>query len=189
MALFGKPLKKNVSSTDANARSAKRSAPSAPIDARQKRPLDASTGGITITGFGVIDWLPTRREIEVREGHGGMCAVLENAVLLYAGGHADEAKEMLARGVIEDPDAQRSQLTWLALFDLLQRTADRAAFEQLALLYVVRFECSAPAWDERVRPASGPRPSTGGYIAVSGKLTAANGAQFESLRRAMLRKH
>src|SRR4051812_28992221 len=104
MALFGKPLKKIVSlAPDASARSAKRKL-SGSIADREKLRHEPSTGGITITGFGVIDWLPTRREIEVTQGHGGMGAVLENAVLLYAGGHTEEARELLARGVMEDAE-------------------------------------------------------------------------------------
>jgi hypothetical protein len=149
---------------------------------------ESSIGGITITGFGVVDWSPTRRQIEVTQGQAGMCAVLENAVLLYASGHADQALPLLARGVQEDEETKRSPLAWLALFDLLQRAGNRAAFEQLALLYVVRFERSAPSWDERARPPAVQRAATaGGYIAITGKLTAASGTHFEALKRAIVR--
>jgi ABC-type transporter Mla MlaB component len=192
MALFSKPLsKKNApSSADANARSGKRGAvPGAGSDAEARKRLpESSIGGITITGFGVVDWSPTRRQIEVTQGQAGMCAVLENAVLLYASGHADQALPLLARGVQEDEETKRSPLAWLALFDLLQRAGNRAAFEQLALLYVVRFERSAPSWDERSKPPAVQRAATaGGYIAITGKLTAASGAHFESLKRAIVR--
>ena len=67
----------------------------------------------------------------------------------------------------DDEETRRSQLSWLDLFDLLQRAGDRAAFEQLALSYVVRFERSAPAWDERVRPTVGARATSGGYVALT----------------------
>lgn len=192
MALFSKPLSKKLgpSTADANPRTGKEASPvsgSAESAGPRKRLTESSTGGITITGFGVIDWTPTRRKIEVTQGHAGMCAVLENAVLLYASGHAEQALALLARGVQDDEDTKRSPLAWLALFDLLQRAGNHAAFEQLALLYVVRFERSAPAWDERVRPPAGPHASAGGYIAVTGKLTAASGAHFTSLKRAIVR--
>src|SRR5262249_5641525 len=144
-------------------------------------------GGITITGFGAIDWSPTRRKIEVTQGHAGMCAVLENAVLLYASGHAEQARTLLAKGVHDDEEARRSALSWLALFDLLQRAGDHSAFEKLALLYVVQFERSAPVWDARAPTNPEPRPSSGGYITVTGKLTAASRVQFDALKRAMVR--
>ena len=65
-------------------------------------------------------------------------------------------------GVVDDDDAKVSPLAWLALFDLLQRADDRAAFDQLALQYVVAFERSAPAWEEggtRARPGAKPAAS------------------------------
>src|SRR5258706_15807548 len=67
------------------------------------RPAGLSAGGITITGFGLAEASPTRRVIEVSHGNSGMCAVLENAVLLYASGHAGEARTLLADGIDNDP--------------------------------------------------------------------------------------
>jgi len=149
------------------------------------RPGKAASGGITITGFGLVEPSPTRRVIEVTHGNAGMCAVLENAVLLFASGHPEPARALLAEGVARDAEARASPLAWLALFDLIQRAGDRGAFDQLALEYVVQFERSAPAWDDRVRPASGQRAAPGGYVSVTGKLTAASAGQLESLRRAV----
>ena len=77
-----------------------------------------------------------------------MCAVLENAALLYASGQSKPARELLEQGVQTDQEASSSPLAWLALFDLQQRAGDRAAFDKLALLYVVQFERSPPAWEE-----------------------------------------
>jgi anti-anti-sigma regulatory factor len=161
----------------------------APLDPRAKGAEAAhnkTAGGITITGFGLVEPSPTRRIIEVTHGNAGMCAVLENAVLLFASGHADAARTLLADGIESDDEAKESPLAWLSLFDLLQRAGDRQAFEQLALKYVVQFERSAPTWDDRVRPAAaGARPSGGGYVSVTGKLTAATSAQLEPLRNAI----
>jgi anti-anti-sigma regulatory factor len=185
MALFSKPAPKQ-GGLGAD-RAGKRNAPgdADPADLR-KSPLTGPT--VTITGFGLVDWLPTRRKIEVTQGQPGLCPVLENAVLLYASGHGDQALALLSRGVHDDEETQQSQLAWLALFDLLQRAGDRAAFEQLALSYVVRFEHSAPAWDETVRPTVGPRATSSGYIALTGKLSVASSTQLEALRRAITRK-
>lgn len=153
------------------------------------RPAGPSAGGITITGFGLAEASPTRRVIEVSHGNSGMCAVLENAVLLFASGHTGEARTLLADGIENDSETQLLPLAWLALFDLHQRSADRAAFEQLALSYVVRFERSAPTWNDRVRAttATPARAPVGGFINVIGKLSAASATQLEALKRAIER--
>ncbi len=195
MALFPKlPVKKpGQSRPDANARAPGKGANGGGADHRERRGLSETswrptkpvTGGITITGFGLVEPSPTRRVIEVTHGNAGMCAVLENAVLLFASGHAEPARALLADGIETDKDTRGSPLAWLALFDLMQRAADRNAFEQLALQYVVQFERSAPTWDDRVRPTTGPRPAPGGYVSVTGKLTAASAAQLDALRGAI----
>jgi anti-anti-sigma regulatory factor len=190
MALFPKlPARKHAASKpDANSHRDANPGSGAPAagggGAGGYRPAKPS-GGITITGFGLVEASPTRRVIEVTHGNAGMCAVLENAVLLYASGHADAARALLAEGVESDPEAQVSPLAWLALFDLLQRAGDRAGFEQLALQYVVRYERSAPAWNDRLRPPPAPRAQVGGYIGVTGKLTAASATQLDALKRAI----
>jgi ABC-type transporter Mla MlaB component len=145
---------------------------------------DARERDITVTGPpSLIDWAPpapgAQPSIQVTETNPGLCAVLENAALLYASGQLMPARQVLEQGVAEDNDAKASPLAWLALFDLLQRADDRSAFERLALQYVVAFERSAPGWEEHapnLRP--GVRPATGGYFALAGKLTPANVPQI-----------
>jgi ABC-type transporter Mla MlaB component len=149
--------------------------------------VDARERDITVTGPpSLIDWAPAapgaHPSIQVVEANPGLCSVLENAALLYASGHAAPARQVLEQGVANDIDAKVSPLAWLALFDLLQRTNERAAFEQLALQYVVAFERSAPAWEEReqqLRP--GTRPVAGGYFALTGKLSPANVPQIGNM--------
>jgi len=149
--------------------------------------VDARERDITVTGPpSLIDWAPAapgaQPSIQVAEANPGLCSVLENAALLYASGHAAPARQILEEGVANDIDAKVSPLAWLALFDLLQRTNERAAFEQLALQYVVAFERSAPAWEEReqqLRP--GTRPVAGGYFALTGKLSPANVPQIGNM--------
>jgi anti-anti-sigma regulatory factor len=185
MALFPKlPAKKQTPPrSDASAR--RESSPAA--GALGKPVARSASGGITITGFGLVQASPAGRAIEVTHANAGMCAVLENAVLLYASGHTEQARALLADGIANDPETQLSPLAWLALFDLHQRTLDRPAFEELALSYVVRFERSAPAWNDLMRPIAAPRAHTqlGGYIGVTGTLTAASATQLEALKRAI----
>ncbi len=139
---------------------------------------------ITLTGpQSLIEWTPgIQQSIQVAEANPGLCAVLENAALLYANGQASPAREILEQGISEDDETKNSPLAWLALFDLLQRAGDRPAFDQLALQYVIAFERSAPAWDERGAPSRpGARPVAGGYIGLTGKLSAAHAPQIGNL--------
>ncbi len=113
--------------------------------------------------------------------------MLENAALRFANGHALDARRQLEEGIENDIDTKLSVLAWLALFDLLQRQGDRAAFDKLALQYVVQFERSAPAWEVGDAPAASPRV-VGGSIAVTGKVTASAATQIEGIRRAVAKQ-
>ena len=79
----------------------------------------------SLRGASLIDWSPAPQAIEVAQANPGLCAVLENAALLYANGQAAPARELLEQGVQTDADTKLSPLAWLALFDLLQRANDR----------------------------------------------------------------
>ena len=141
----------------------------------------------SITGASLVEWSQPQA-IEVAQANPGLCAVLENAALLFANGQAANARALLEQGVAGDHDAKQSPLAWLALFDLLNRAGDRAAFDQYALQYSVQFERSAPGWEERRGPAKAAAGPTGGYVAVSGPLTADGGQHLEGLRRAVAKK-
>jgi ABC-type transporter Mla MlaB component len=150
------------------------------------RPLSEPAGNdITVTGASLVDLSPAQVGFEVAQANPGLCAVLENAALLYASGQSAPARTLLERGVASDHDARGSPLAWLALFDMMQRAGDRAGFDQLALQYVVQFERSAPSWEESDRPHV--TKSHGGYVAISGRLTGASAAQVDGLRRAIER--
>jgi anti-anti-sigma regulatory factor len=143
----------------------------------------------SITGASLIEWSQPQA-IEVAQANPGLCAVLENAALLFANGQAVNARALLEQGVAGDHDAKQSSLAWLALFDLLHRAGDRAAFDQFALQYSVQFERSAPGWEERRGPAKAATKTgpMGGYIAVTGRLEADGGQHLEGLRRAVAKK-
>ena len=154
-------------------------------NARIERPLPEPAGSdITVTGASLLELSPAQPAgFEVQQANPGLCAVLENAALLYASGQIAPARQLLEQGVASDHDAKLSPLAWLALFDLMQRANDRNAFDQLSLQYVVQFERSAPAWEDTGKPASS--KATGGYVAVTGKLTGASAPQIEGLKRAI----
>jgi anti-anti-sigma regulatory factor len=196
MALFQKPPKRP---DPAPAKRAPGPAPARPQSARElaaqalgkgaQRPRSEPTSrDITVTGASLMGAPPSTSAIEVLQANPGLCAVLENAALLYASGQAELARKLLDQGVQADHDARQSSLAWLALFDLLQRAGDRSAFDQLAMQFVVQFERSAPAWDDAARPTAGNKNTAGGYLAITGKLSAASASQLDNLKRAIERK-
>ena len=150
-----------------------------------KSPAYEPLGESSLRGASIIDWSTAPAAIEVAQANPGLCEVLENAALLFASGQEPAARTVLEQGVQTDPEARQSPLTWLALFDLLQRANDRAAFDQLAMNYLLQFESSAPSWDERIAPQHDSKGHGGGYIAVTGKLSAGSATQLDSLRRAL----
>ena len=148
------------------------------------RPVAEPPGGASAAGASIIDWSPAYASIEVSQTNPGLCAVLENAALLFASGQSDPARGLLEEGVVNDHDTKLSPLAWLALFDLHQRANDRRGFDQLAMQYIVQFERSAPAWDESTpRASAAVDPKKGGYVTISGKLSGANATQLLALRR------
>ena len=194
MAIFGKPPAKKVQPPKPTDRGVKRSAHvvSARELASQVANLKADKlrgleplGETSLRGASIIDWSTAPKAIEVAQANPGLCAVLENAALLFANGQDATARELLDQGVQTDADTKLSPLAWLALFDLTQRANDRSAFDRLSMQYVLQFERSAPSWDERIKPSTDDRHGGGGYIAVTGKLSSGTSAQLEGLKRAL----
>jgi anti-anti-sigma regulatory factor len=187
MALFSKPPAKKSGPVPAPRAASARDL-AAHAESRKSahaRPVTEPTGVNTATGASIIDWSPAYASIEVLKTNPGLCGVLENAALLYAGGQAATAREQLEAGVQSDLETKQSPLAWLALFDLIQRACDRQGFDKLAMDYVVQFERSAPAWEEPAAPKADINGSHGGFVALAGKLSAAGGPQWLGLRRAI----
>jgi anti-anti-sigma regulatory factor len=185
MAFFSKPpakKKPEVVKSDATRRAG---SPTAPRGGR--RQTEPAGGVATVTGTSVMPWAPGQTFFEVAEANPGLCAVLENAALHFASGQAEEARTLLEQGIESDNDAKLSSLAWLALFDLMQRDGDKAAFERLSMRYLAQFESSAPAWEAKANAQVAPR-AVGGYLALSGRLTAASAKQLEALKRAIARR-
>lgn len=203
MALFQKPPAKKPDAPKASPKPSPKQATGgaaarAPVSARDlaaqaegrrgtaERPRPEPVADFSMTGASLIEWSPARSAaIELAPINPGMCTVLENAALLYASGQMQPARALLEQGIANDHDARNSALAWLALFDLHQRAGERAAFDQLALAYVVQFERSAPPWEGGERQAAAPatKPTAGGYMLITGKLGAATAPQLEAIRK------
>jgi anti-anti-sigma regulatory factor len=193
MAIFGKPAAKKTGSAKSAERTAKRESKvmsarelAAQAATRKDKPLGLEPLGETsLRGASIIDWSTAPKAIEVAQANPGLCAVLENSALLFANGQDSAARELLEQGVATDADTKSSPLAWLALFDLMQRANERAAFDRLSMQYVLQFERSAPAWEETGKPSASDAPGGGGYIAITGKLSSQSAAQLEGLKRAL----
>lgn len=197
MALFSKPPAKKPDAIKPNVKPAAASA-RAPVSARDvavqaqgrrsapERPRAEPAGEISVSGASMIEWSPRGASIEVAQSNPGLCAVLENAALLFASGQTAAARNLLEQGMQNDADTRNSPLAWLALFDLMQRAHDRAGFDQFALQYVVQFERSPPPWEDGIaRRVPQAKATAGGYTLLTGKLNAASAPQIETLRKAM----
>jgi anti-anti-sigma regulatory factor len=193
MALFGKQVKKPQPPRPAERGSKRephvvsaRELAAQVADRQGGKPLGFEPLGETsLRGPSVIDWSAAPKAIEVAQANPGLCAVLENAALLFANAQDAAARELLEQGIQTDQDTKLSPLAWLALFDLMQRGNDRTAFDQLAMQFVLQFERSAPPWDDTIAPPAGDKSIGGGYIAVTGKLSHGSSAQLEGLKRAL----
>lgn len=193
MAIFGKPTARKTESAKSAARTAKREPKvlsarelaAQAVSRKGKLPGVEPLGETSLRGASIIDWSTAPKAIEVAQANPGLCAVLENAALLFANGQDAAARELLEQGVATDQDTKLSPLAWLALFDLMQRANDRVAFDQLAMQYVVQFERSSPSWDETGKPATPDSPGAGGYIAITGRLSSQSAVQLEGLKRAL----
>jgi anti-anti-sigma regulatory factor len=190
MAFFSKPpAKKKPEPFKADVRPRVASARELTAHAGSKAPrhqMEPAGGDMTVTGASLAQWAPVQSSFEVAQANPGLCAVLENAALRFANGQVVDARRQLEEGIESDVDTKLSVLAWLALFDLLQRQGDRAAFDKLALQFVMQFERSAPAWEGDTSAAS-PRV-IGGSVILTGKVTAAAATQIEGVRRAVSRQ-
>ena len=135
-----------VPTTGGNLKRDDKSAPEAP----------ATTFGDTEMG----NWSPLAGKIEV-DDTAELGPSLESAALMFAHDNAGDAITALTHAL--DTPERTQPMLWMCLLDLHARNADRAAFEELALRFVVQFERSAPAWDE---------------LAIDGCSTTANTQQF-----------
>jgi ABC-type transporter Mla MlaB component len=102
--------------------------------------------------------------------------------MLYANGRGHDARSLLESGVKLNL-GRGGEEVWNALFDLYLLSAEREAFENLALDYVVRFEKSPPSWGPIQAAASRNGPTGPSVMVLSGKLTAASVSQMEQAQR------
>ncbi len=114
-----------------------------------------------------------------------MTSVAEEAAILYASGHAGQAAALLADYARSAPDRMEAQ-PWLMLFEIFQLQGDKRRFDELALEFVVKFERTAPVWDDVKVPgatsAQAPAgPAAERYVSLTGVLKGDKDTFFQSM--------
>ena len=112
-------------------------------------------------------------------------SVVEEAAILYASNHSDQAAALLLDYIGSHPEGQ-DLYPWLMLFDIYQIQGEKLQFDELALEFVVKFERTAPIWDDaKVPGAKTSKPQAGsaaeGYVSLTGVLKGDKDSLFQSL--------
>jgi len=113
----------------------------------------ASPSSITGTRTGAHRALA---RVGTEEFHSMRLPPAQEAAVLYSANHADAAVSLL-RAEIRETAGKGNKQAWLMLFDLYQAASNRAAFDELSMLFTVKFEQSPPPWAEGGDAASDPR--------------------------------
>lgn len=116
-----------------------------------------------------------------------MYSAVEEAAILYASDHPDQAAALLLDIVKNHAEIKEIQ-PWMMLFDIYQIQGKKPEFDELALEFVVKFERSAPIWsDAKVLGAKTEKPNMGksaaaeGYVSLTGILKGDKDSLFQSL--------
>lgn len=108
--------------------------------------------------------------IDVDHGTDSLQSDIEQVAVLYANGQDTVVRPLLESLLGAYPGTEGLRL-WLMLFDFLQLSGDRAAFDQLASEFVQTCEMSPPAW-RQATPAPAAKGPSVAVCTLQGVLTA-----------------
>ena len=108
--------------------------------------------------------------IDVDHGADSIQSDIEQVAVLYANGQDSVVRPLLESLLGAYPGTEGLRL-WLMLFDFLQLSGDRAAFDQLASEFVQTCEMSPPAW-RQATPAPASKGPSVAVCTLQGVLTA-----------------
>jgi len=121
--------------------------------------------------------------IDVENDVDPLQSCVEQVVVLYANGQ-DGAARSLLETFVRSYRGLEGKRFWMLLFDLLQISGDRAAFEKLGVDYAEACESSPPTWCQDVTAA---KPAAGGpavsKIFLQGVLTSDSALPIGELAR------
>lgn len=112
-------------------------------------------------------------------------SAVEEAAVLYANERVAEAIAAL-QNFLKENTASRDFQPWLLLFDLYQSQRMKSQFDELSMEFVVRFERSAPIWEEQAEmpcaPIAKPKPArSGAMVVLKGMIDAAAEEEIQRL--------
>ncbi|HLO64369.1 MAG TPA: hypothetical protein VK165_15530 [Azonexus sp.] len=121
--------------------------------------------------------------IDVDQDVDPLQSCVEQVVVLYANGQ-DGAARSLLETFVRSYHGVEGKRFWMLLFDLLQISGDRAAFEKLGVEYAEACETSPPTWRQEL-PASKPEANGrgGSKIFLQGVLTSESDLPVVELAR------
>ena len=118
--------------------------------------------------------------VQVQEVSAGIDARAEDAAMAWAAGDAAAAERVL-REALADPATAASDGLWRMLLDLHRLSGERLRFEELALDFATRFECSPPPWDDLSGAPATPRGEAVPLLALAGRLSSELAAQLQQI--------
>jgi anti-anti-sigma regulatory factor len=126
--------------------------------------------------------------IDVNHDEDPLQACVEQVVVLYANGQ-DGAARSLLETFVRSYHGREGRRFWLLLFDLLQATGERAAFEKLGADYAEACEMSPPTWLHQSLGAKQTAGSVGPRkIFLQGVLTAESALPVSELAKLIEQK-
>jgi anti-anti-sigma regulatory factor len=125
-------------------------------------------------------------DINVDHGADSIQADIENVAVLFANNQDAVVRPMLESLLPAYPGIEGIRL-WNMLFDFLQLTGDRAAFDKLASEFVQACETSPPAWREPAAKSAAPKSNVA-ESTLQGVLTGDNLAALAPLAEALKAK-
>lgn len=138
----------------------------------------SSSGARTLSDSNTDTDLGNINAIEINTSGAG--SVIDETAILFANGLISEAQVGLSAALASDTVGQNVQTAWQMLFELVNQTGNRQAFEQLTMDYVLRFGNSPPSWMEYdysdATPAAAPA-----VIAAATPPPSASPAVFDGL--------
>lgn len=120
--------------------------------------------------------------VQVQEVSAGIDAHAEDAAMAWAAGDAATAERVL-REALADPAAAATEGLWRMLLDLQRLNGARQRFDELALDFATRFECSPPPWNDLSGAPATPRGEAVPLLALAGRLSSELATQLEQLER------
>ncbi len=168
-------------------------APKSPVTARvpagaaAKAPPAADDLDFTADDFELSFTESSVMAIDVDHGGDPLQADVEQVVVLFANGQ-DAAARGLLETYIRSYPGERGKRFWNLLFDLLQVTGDRPAFDRLCVEFAEACETSPPSWREA--PAVQHVPALAGVrqLSLQGVLTAEGAQPVADLARLVEQK-